>query len=98
MGRPVEHDDFKVFAREMLDRVDRVEAEIGVTLPRVDRRNGRPTLQERLHAVENDRDAAKAFAQIRSHYAGLGTKSVVLSASAVASVAGILSLIDRFTS
>ena len=82
--------------RDMRGTVDRIEAEIGVTLPRPDRRNGRPTLQERLHAVENDRDAAKAFSMIRSHYAGLGTKSVVVSASAVALVAGILSIVDRF--
>ena len=81
----------------LLDRLDRVEAEIGATLPKPDWRNGRPTLQERLHAVENDRDATKAFAQIRSHYAGLGTKSVVLCASGVAAVAGILSIVDRFT-
>ena len=96
-GRPVTRDEQDHFLRELYDRVDRVEAEIGVTLPRPDRRNGRLTLQERLHAVENDRDATKAFAQIRSHYAGLGTKSVVLCASAVAATAGILSIIDRFT-
>ena len=87
-----------MFVDQMLDRIDRVEAEVGVTLPRPDRRNGRPTLQERLHAVENDRDATKAFAQIRSHYAGLGTKTVVLFASAAAAAASILSLVDRFTS
>ena len=100
-GRPVTRDihdgDLRVFVREMLDRIDRVEAEVGVTLPRVERRNGRPTLQERLHAVENDRDATKAFAKIRSHYAGLGTKSVVLFASAAAAAASILSIVKQLT-
>ncbi len=84
-----------VLLRETREVVDRLEAEVGVPLPRVDRRNGRLTLQQRLHEVENDRDATKAFAQIRSHYAGLGTKSIVISASAVALVAGILSILDR---
>ena len=88
---------FDSILREIRDTVDRIEAEIGVTLPRPDRRGDRLTLQQRLHLVENDRDAAKAFAQIRSHYAGLGTKSIVLSASAVALIAGVLSILDRFT-
>lgn len=85
-----------VLLRETREVVDRLEAEVGVTLPRVDRRNGRLTLQQRLHEVENDRNATKAFAQIRTHYAGIGTKSIVIAGAAVALVAGVLSILDRF--
>lgn len=78
---------------EMNGRVARVNAEIGFGLPEPEERQGRDTIRNRIHALENEDHVAKAIHDSYARTFGRWQKIGLFVFASAAAVEGLLRLV-----